>query len=67
MPSSSTAVAVHATGAGVATTNASQKVATNIVPCTHHRSGTLSRSWWLGGWSFSDTGTANHPGSIGRR
>ena len=48
MPSSSAAVAVHATAAGVATTNDCQKVATSIVPCTHQRSGTLSRSWWLG-------------------
>ena len=33
-----------ATTAGIATTTASQRVATSIVPCTHQRSGTVSRS-----------------------
>src|SRR5215218_4925933 len=45
MTTSRTAVADHATTAGVATTKASQNVATSIVPCTHQRNGTLSRSW----------------------
>src|SRR5215213_3217583 len=45
MTSRRNAVETHATTAGVATTKASQNVATSIVPCTHQRNGTLSRSW----------------------
>ena len=34
---------------GMATTKASQKVASSIMPWTHQRSGTLSRSAYEGG------------------
>ena len=38
------AVTTQATAPGTATTSASQRLATSIVPCAHQRSGTLSRS-----------------------
>ncbi|HEY2877224.1 MAG TPA: dUTP diphosphatase [Nocardioides sp.] len=40
-----------------------------MVPCTHQRRGTLSRSWCpaAAGSGVSGTGTANHPGRGARR
>ncbi len=44
----STAVSTHGSAPGMATTNASQKVASSITPWTHQRSGTPSRSSYAG-------------------
>ncbi len=43
--STSTAVAVQAATAGIETMNASHRLASSIVACTHQRSGTNRRSW----------------------
>ena len=42
-------MSTHGDGPGIATTKANQKVATSIVPWTHQRNGTLSRSAYEGG------------------
>ena len=44
MTAIATAVTDHATTSGVAARTASHSDATNIVPCTHQRSGTVRRS-----------------------
>src|SRR5687767_1232474 len=44
MAAAATAVTDQAAAGGSATTTASQRLATSMVPCTHHRRGTDSRS-----------------------